>query len=1063
MVQNTFRGVNRIFFFLGLLLLPVLCFAQRFESQKVTDHHYVVEREFTTENGLPANGVNSIYQDRKGYIWAATYNGLVRYNGSDFKVFNTTNLKNLQSNRFITVSEDQEGRIWAGLEYSNFIMIDEKRDTTITWLIDQEEFRTTAQTSVITFDSKNTPWIGTSRGLITIQNGEIVYFNHLPDTEVTQIIHKENYTYALFEKDLIRLTSDGSIDKIIAELRNDVIYFENSSVDELDNVVRFMDFHFINGDLYLMSEAGLIRYDNNEPEIVFTRQEVEQAALYGFLPRGNQLYVYGRNGVFVTSLINQNFNYYTRTNVIEVQLDHEESLWAATNSNGVRQYVSTPIYQGETFNVLNEQGITGILKSKSGSVFVGANCGGIYEFNGDFVRQYGSGNGFENVCIWSLFEQADGTLWAGTWGGGVYYKPPGYTTFERFTPKQFEGVNVFLSIQEDSGGNLWFGTYYNGLYRFDGNQTEAITNTDGEKLTAVRMIYESSDGDMYVATDQGIGVLSENKIRFLEEFNILETSNFRTITQDNKDRFWFGSYGGGLIVYEPKQEPVNITTGEGLHDNTISQLAFDNEGNLWLGGNLGISFIEQNQIEQFLDENIEELRVSQLGVKEGMTIRETNGGFMPSSQLTPDGMLLIPTVQGVNVIDTNRMELNREVPHVFIEEVEIDGETFRPDQIKSIPYSAQRVIFRFSGLSFKNPRLNQYKYTLEGFDDDWIATGNNSEAIYSSMPHGNYALRVQASNNDGFWTTDAASVAFNVVPPFWQTTWFYFATILFLGILLAGAFKYRVRSIQKYSRQLQKMVDERTEELSISNQELKKHIDEKNKLQSILAHDLRNPFSAILGYIELIKNEFEQKEEQEHVEMMNMLLDSGRNTLALLENLLQWSNSKEGGLEINFEIIDVTQLVHEAVSMTDAQSTFKNIFVRNLINEPHYVWADRNMILSVLRNLISNAIKFSGRDSIVEISLEETNEKVILSIEDSGVGMAKQEQQKIFSSEGIQQKVGTQGEKGIGMGLMLCKEFIEKHDEKIWATSTPKKGSCFSFSLKKPLENQEKKMNKFTR
>lgn len=1059
MGRNTITVIHLLFVFAGLILIPDIAWTQSSFASNITENNYVVEREFTTENGLPANGVNRIYQDKKGYIWAATYNGLVRFNGSEFKLYNTSNLVNLQTNRFTTVSEDQQGRIWAGLEYSNFIMIDEEKDTTATWFIDQKRIGNTAKTSSITFDAENTPWIGTSGGLITIQDGELIYLDHLPRSEVNQVVHTENYTYALFEQDLIRLNHDGSINKVIAELRDDVIHFEDSSIDQFENVIRLADFHFIDGDIYLMTEAGLIRHDE-EPDVIFTREQVGQAALHGFLPQGNRLYVYGRDGVFATSLINQNISYYTRTNVIDVHLDHEQSLWAATNSNGVRQYVSTPIYQGDMYGALDEQGITGILTTEGGSVFVGANCDGIYEFNGEFIQRFGSESGFENVCIWSLMEQSDGTLWAGTWSGGVYYRSPGSLTFQRFTPDVFEGANVFLAIQEDSGGNIWFGTYYNGLYRFDGNQTEAITDTDGEKLAAIRMIYESTDGDIYVATDEGIGLISGDEVRIIDKLNILETSNFRTIVEDNDGRFWFGSYGGGLIIHEPGEEPIRISTEDGLYDNTISQLAFDDERNLWLGGNLGISFIEQNQIEQFLNGDIEELRISRLGVEEGMNIRETNGGFMPSSQLTANGNLMIPTVQGVSVINTNRMELNREVPNVFIEEIEIDGEMLSSNQISSISYNAQRIIFRFSGLSFKNPKLNQYEYTLEGFDNNWISTGNTPEVVYSSIPPGDYTLKVRASNNDGFWSKEAATMSFNVIPPFWQTTWFYLTAVLLMGVLLVGVYKYRVRSIQKYNQQLQRMVDKRTEELSESNLELKRHIDDKNKLQSILAHDLRNPFSAILGYIELIKNEFEERGEEEHVEMMKMLLDSGRNTLALLENLLQWSNSKEGGLEPHFETIDVTALVNEAISMTEAQSSFKNIFIRNLIEEPHYVWADRNMILSVVRNLISNAIKFSGRDSIVEISLEEKEEKVIISVEDSGVGIPKEDQKKIFSSEKMQQKVGTQGEKGIGMGLMLCKEFIDKHNEEIWVTSTPKKGSTFSFSLETAPEHQAEKIKK---
>lgn len=1050
-----------LFVIAGLFFCPGTIYAQISDSAELRDHQYIVGRAFTTENGLPANGVNRVFQDRAGFIWAATYNGLVQFNGSEFKIYNTSTLKNLKSNRFTVVTQDRGGRIWAGLEYSNFLMIDEAKDSTITYLIDQEKFGPSVKTNTITFDSDNTPWIGTTSGLLTIQNGQVVYLDHLPRQIVKKVIHTENYIYVLYTETLLRLNNNGTIDTKIATLSDDTIYFENSSVDDFENVVSLVDFELIDESIYLLSEASLIKYDD-EAEVILDRDQADQLSFQGFKTQNRDFYIYGRDGLFETDLSpGSDLVYYTRTSVVDLIIDHEESLWIATTSNGIRQYVSTPVNQGPDYDMLDDQGITAILQSRTGSVLVGTNCDGIYEFDGSDIQHYNALNGIENVCVWSLMEEEDGTLWTGSWGGGVYFRPPGEQMFRNFEPPAFDEVSVFLSIYKDRQGNIWFGTYHSGLFRYNGTITEAIPDVKGEALSAVRSIYETENGELLVATDAGIGILSGNEIVDLEAVNILETSNFRTITQDSKGRFLFGSYGGGLIVYSPGNEPLTLSTENGLYDDTISQLNFDDIGNLWLGGNLGMFFIEKNQIQPFLNGEIDHVRVSRLGVAEGMTIRETNGGFMPSSQMTPDGKLLIPTVQGVNVIDTNQMELNRQAPNVVVEEVEIDGSLYAPGEVRSISYDAQRIIFRFSSLSYQNPEYNQYEYMLEGFDKNWLQAGNKHEAIYSSIPAGSYSLKVRASNNDGLWSQEVASVSFQIVPPFWQTTWFYLASVLLFGAFLVAAYRYRVRSIQKNNRQLQRMVEERTEELSISNRELKKYIEDKNKLQSILAHDLRNPFAAILGYIELIKNEFDEKGDHEHVEMMNMLLDSGRNTLSLLENLLQWSSAKEAGLEANLEVVDVTKLVDEAISMTDAQSTFKNIFVRNLIGEPHFVLADRNMILSVIRNLLSNAIKFSGRDSIVEISLLEKDEKVIVSVEDSGVGISKDELKSIFSSESkIQQKVGTQGEKGIGMGLMLCREFIDKHDEEIWVESTPRKGSTFSFSLKKAPEYQERQVDK---
>lgn len=1058
-IENTVvKGHNSLFILISFLFMPVEGVSQNSGFTKISDHQYIIGREFTTENGLPGNGVNSIYQDQSGYIWAATYNGLVRYNGTRFATYNSSNVEGLRTNRFLQVTGDREGRIWAGLEYNSLIVLDQAQDSTSIYIIEEQEQGLNRHVLDISFGIDNTPWIGTNRGIMLLQNGGFVSLDHLPRQTAQNIIHTDQHTYILFQRDLYRLHPDGRIDKKLLELREDKIYSESGVIDEFTDIVRLLDFQMIDGAIYLLHEAGMVKIEDENYEVVLHRKDAGQTALHGFLVHDDKFYINGLEGMFAIEnfgMDDEQYIYYTRQSTNDILIDHEGSVWIATTANGLNQYVSTPIFQGDAYNVLRETAITATLTSATGSLLVGTNCDGLYEFNGDNIRHFSLQSGFRNTCIWSLMEQENGTVWAGTWGGGVYYRRPGSEMFEQFDPEIFEEIEVFLSIFEDSAGNIWFGTYNNGLYRFDGTQTESITNISGETLSAIRTIYE--DGESFiVATDQGIGFLSNNEIVEFEEIDLLETSNFRTITRDDKGRFWFGSYGGGLVVYEPGGQIRTITGDNGLYDDTISQTAFDDDGNLWLGGNLGVFYIERDQIERYLEGAVEKLRISRLGVKEGMTIRETTGGFMPSSQLTSDGKLFIPTVQGLNEIDTNRLLLNKNLPNIFIEETEIDGEIFKPEEIRAIEHNTQRLIFRFAALSFINPEYNQYEFILEGFDSKWREIGNNHEAVYSALPPGKYTLQVRASNNDGYFNTTPASISFEIVPPFWQTIWFYLSVTALFIFLLIGGVRYRLRNIQKNNRQLQKMVNERTEELSVSNQELKKHIDDKNKLQSILAHDLRNPFSAILGYIELVKNEFDETGDTEHVEMMNMLLDSGRNTLNLLENLLQWSGTKDGGLEAHFQIIDITELVNEAIAMTEAQSTFKNIFVRNKIEEPHFVRADRNMILSVVRNLLSNAIKFSGRDSIVEIYLQEKDDKVIISVEDSGVGISGEELNNIFSSDKVQQKVGTQGEKGIGMGLMLCKEFIQKHDEEIWVTSTAKKGSTFSFSLKKAHEYEEK-------
>jgi ligand-binding sensor domain-containing protein len=226
MVVCTHRRDILLSIFTGLLILPLVAFSQRSNTGNISEHHYIVEREYTTENGLPANGTNGMYQDSKGYIWAATYNGLVRYNGLEFKIYNSSSIGNLESNRFTAVSEDLDGNIWAGLEQDGFIKIDMDSDSVYNYSLDHQVSSTNIKTTSFNFTSDNTPWIGTSSGVFTIQDGEIVNLKKLPGKYVNRLLINNESIYVVYTDEIVRLNPDNLDDLLtIAELRNDVVYF----------------------------------------------------------------------------------------------------------------------------------------------------------------------------------------------------------------------------------------------------------------------------------------------------------------------------------------------------------------------------------------------------------------------------------------------------------------------------------------------------------------------------------------------------------------------------------------------------------------------------------------------------------------------------------------------------------------------------------------------------------------------------------------------------------------------------------------------------------------------
>lgn len=1031
--------------------------AQKINRVEITNAEYAVKHSFTTENGLPANGVNQIHQDSDGYIWAATYNGLVRYNGNEFKLYNANNIPNLESNRFISVSEDREGRIWAGLEYRNIVMID--KDTSHVYRIGEDIYEPNISIYNIIQGIGNGYWVGTSAGLMFFSDGRFTHQSDLPVQTVQKMRYHNNQLYVLFDEYLYRVNEDGSVNELLLELRdNRVISYSGYVIEEFDQLERFRNVMIFDESLILTTESGIFQIFEEDYELLLRKEQLKLNIIDGLKKYKDSYFIYGANGVFRMETLHGEqivAEKYSSRRTIHVLIDREESIWLATAAAGLQQVVGTPVYQGNRYEILSEMPLTAIMEDSGGDIWIGTNCDGLYRFSRDKYQVYRESEGILNTCVWSVAEQSDGTIWAGTWGRGVYYLPSGESKFRQFLPDIMKGAQAVLSIFEDSSGSVWFGTYYNGVFKFDGNETVAVLSTSGAPISAARMMVEDDDGNLLFATDQGIGFFDGEYIQLLEEFNLLDIQNFRVIRKDRDGRFWFGSYGAGIVISEPDGAIRTLTTDDGLYDDTVSQIEFDDAGNVWLAGNLGVFFIEKEELDRFFSDNNEnrDLRIVKIGVREGIPTRETSGGFMPSSLLNANGELFIPTVQGLINLDVSRIRLDREVPSVLFEGVEIDGVQYTPEDLDEIAYDAQRMVFTFAALSFKNPDNVQLEYKMDGLDSNWQRVNDTREAIYTTLPAGEYTLLVRASNNHGFWNEQGVAVAFIVAPPFWQTTWFYILLAAVFGMLSLGVVNFRFKKIRKNNIELQKKVHERTRELEDSNNELKKLIDEKNKLHSILAHDLKNPFTSIIGYMDLLSQTFKRSGNTEYKEIMELLMDSGRSTLNLLENLLQWSGTTGEILEPDMESTNINWLVLESINMIDAQATFKGIHIEFKQGEAVYVNVDRNMILSVIRNVISNAIKFSGKDSKVYVSVQEQESNVLVCIKDYGVGMKEDELETFLDSNNIQHKHGTQGEKGVGMGLQLCSNFLKKHGEKIWVESKYGEGSTFYFTLPKVNES----------
>jgi signal transduction histidine kinase len=561
-------------------------------------------------------------------------------------------------------------------------------------------------------------------------------------------------------------------------------------------------------------------------------------------------------------------------------------------------------------------------------------------------------------------------------------------------------------------------------------------------------IKKFSKGRLFIGTTNGCQIFSPGENRFItyepdpNDANSLSYSGTSDILVENDSCVWIGT-NDGLNRFNPNTGAFKrYYEKDGLPSDVIKGLVLDKSGALWITTNKGVCRFDykQGKFKNFTK-------------ADGLQSNE----FSDRSVLkTKEGALLMGGTKGFNIVYPEKITENKSIPDVLITDLKIFNKSVKPGaenspliqsitETKTLTFSNKQSVltFYFAVMDFTAPEKNQYAYKMEGFDKDWIYSGNKREATYTNLNPGEYVFRVKGSNNDGFWNETGTSIRITILPPWWSTWWFRLIIISSIIFIFVYIFLSRVRHLKNQKILLEKLVAIKTSELHELNVS-------KDKFFSIIAHDLKNPFSSIIGLSEILKEEIKSGDTATMENYAGLINNSAVQTFRLLENLLEWANSQRGKISFNPVPINLGELFNEEFSMLNEMAIKKNIELINSFNDNLTIIADKNMIKTILRNLISNAIKFTHKNGKVEVKAMTENQHVEISVSDSGIGMTQETIAKLFRIDSNLSTRGTENEKGTGLGLFLCREFVEKHGGRIWAESEVGTGSTFKLIL--PLD-----------
>jgi len=1068
----------------------------------------------TTNNGLSNNYVSNLIQDRLGFLWFATDDGLNRFDGYDFKVFrnNPSDKSSISDNSTFAITEDDSGRIWIGTKIGYLNCYDPVLDKFTYWKIESEITKDNSITN-IHIDKKFNVWIGTYRsGLYKLdtKTGKTLNWTHKNDDPKSL---SNNYISSIVEDD-----------------------FGNLWIGTFNGLNQFNPNN---------SNTHFVKYffDKNNPN------SLSDNIIWGIAEsksEKNKLWLGTANGLTILNTETKNFSRINIPNpdnlqfgngtgtVVEEIVDGESVIWINSYAGMLRYNVTRNRFdrflsEKDNPNSLTSNQVNNIIKDRSGVLWIATDNGLSYfsqksiKFNNSllFPDRSVDLNKLDKLNVKAIAKSSDGTLWIGT-DNGLYFSNNvnGKLFLQKYSALSSENI---WSLTAGNLNDLWIGTYGSGLFHLN-YKTNQLTRHDillgvikSTSRNFVKSVFKDDKNNLWIGY-WGVGLsklnLSTGKVQNWlhqkDNMNSLSHDDVWTIFQDSKKRIWIGTNGGGLNLYDESnggkfshysfkegsknslssnsvysivesksknfgnnntilwigtsnglnkliinnsdsknisQSDVKVTyytTKDGLTDNSIKSIVEDKNGNLWLGTSSGITLFD-------LSKNT----FTNFSTSDGVIGTDFN--FTSSFKLN-DNLIIIGSTVGLNYFNPNRISQSSYKPAVVLTDFLIFNNSvkaeansilskniFNTDEV-TLSHKQNVFSFQFSALDYNNPASIKYAYKMEGFDKGWIQSGTRRFITYTNLNPGKYTFKVKSTNSDGIWNSNETSLTVIITPPWWQTGW---AILLYFIVFVLGV--WAIFKFQNYRTKLQHELKFR----ELESYHLREIEQMKSRFFANLSHEFRTPLMLIKGPLEeLLRGRIKDN----LTDYYKMLLRNTEKLQQLIDQLLELSQLESESIPLKKEAYDVVILLRSISNAFIPLADQKNIkFNFNSNMESAFALLDKDKFEKIVNNLLSNAFKFTDVGGTVNTEVVEkiiSDKKfALVSVSDSGVGITKENQSKIFNRFFQVDDSSKRNYGGSGIGLALVKELTTLLGWDISVNSSEGEGT--EFTLKIPLLSQK--------
>lgn len=987
------------------LLFSTVLMIQIFSSNIFSTGNAIKFNHVLMGKGLSQNVINCIFQDKEGFKWLGTQDGLYKYDGYDFKAYKSIpfDSTSLTDNWIQAIAEDNYGNLWIGTYSGGLFKFDRDNETFQNYRHNPLNNNSLINNRIwaVAIDKHDLIWIGTSGGLDKYDQKEKI-FTHFINKPGSSNGLSSNAVNSIYEDKngfLWLGTWGGGLNKL--NISNNLIthysFGEKGTKEFSDNFIKTIVPD--GSSLWLGTKRLLLKFDTVSGKVkrYFVDEKNisypdENSILSLLRDDQNRLWIGTHdNGLYVMNIESGTITNYKyemhepggiRDNWISAIFRDQQGIFWFGTGKGIDKLLPYSKYFNNfseyslQHNSLSSNEVNSIFEDHEGIVWVGTWNGGLNRYDPETNKfsyyKHSADNPYSllNNIVWGIYEDSGNRLWIGTYAGvTIFDRKSG-----RFIPPPFKENLLYnhniSSIIEDSRHFIWIGTWGGGLYRYDGknNSVESYFFNGYDTLSIsdnlITSIYEDSANNLWIGTNAGgLNLFHYNTGTFTRyQYNSknsksLSNNNISSIYQDSDGKLWIGTWGGGLNYLDQKTKIFyHFTEADGLSNNIVFGMLEDDEKYLWISSNQGLS---RFSLKSHLFINFDS--------KDGLGNDQFSRGYLKFK----DGHMMFGGVNGISVVYPDSIDVNDYKPSVSITSFKIFNEEkkFHKEisSIKSINlnYFEHDFTIEFSSLDYVRPDKNQYAYMLEGYDNNWIYIGNNRRAHYTNMEPGNYVFKVKAANRDNFWSEEPTKLKISIIPPFWKT-WPFFLIVLFIFTALVYlVYKYRVEQLLKLERMRMSIATDLHDDIGASLTRISLFSDA--ALRSLKKFSLTKEKSEFpsFGNIESLLGE---------------IGENSRRLIGSMSDIVWTVNPQNDAFEnITIRMMDYTAKLFEVNEIDYKITVDPELTALSLPMDFR-----RNLFL-IYKETISNIVRHADATQ-VDVNVKRENGNLVLTIEDNGKG-----------------------------------------------------------------------------